>query len=367
MPDGSITPPTFTLSVSDQVNVFTTEGLVSFEYLPVLVNNQINVNQGLTTILNSNLLSASDPSGQEDQLEFVIYDIQQGQFNQIDAEGNIIAANLTRFNQSSVSEQQVGFLHNGSPDAPSYRVAVSDGNIEIPSKPAIVTFKHAPVLELAPFVIDQGRPTINFTITVLSASSSSWLINIFTPTAFLSGVTAVAGYAYNRHRIWKHRQNNHNLLAEYLRKDLNLDIYDFSNGQGMDYANQVNRMANHLKNQHQFSCQSLPEASLKSFASVVAEIIWRDFPEMIRPATCLTRTFNFFACYGKRWVNRMDVMSFGFNIETIAASALEQYRNQFESSLEEPVSVIEDKGENNLELRSSASQLSQPLLGARIN
>ncbi len=170
VPDGSITAPTFTLTISDQVNTFNQDSVISFNRLPTLVNNKISVNQGLSTSVTTEVLSANDLDGGEDQLEFVIYNLQYGQFNLLNSSGKIVADNITRFNQSMVIEQQIEFTHDGGTMAPSYRVAVASGVIEIPSQPAIVSFRQAPVLTLNPFIIDQGRPTVIST-TSLTASS----------------------------------------------------------------------------------------------------------------------------------------------------------------------------------------------------
>ena len=114
VPDGSITAPTFTLTISDQVNTFSQDSVISFNRLPTLGNNKISVNQGLSTSVTTEVLSANDLDGGEDQLEFVIYNLQYGQFNLLNSSGKIVAANITRFNQSMVIEQQIEFTHDGA-------------------------------------------------------------------------------------------------------------------------------------------------------------------------------------------------------------------------------------------------------------
>jgi len=201
----------------------------------------------------------------------------------------------------------------------------------------------------------------SFTIHVSPADSSSWLLTIFTPAAFLSVLTAAAGYGYNRYRIWEYRQSNENLFAEYLRKALNLEIYDFSSGQGMDYAILVKRMMSHLNDKRQFSCQELPKEQMIKFASVMAQVIREGYRGMVQPALCSTRFFNLVTCYGKRWVNQMAMIDFGLKVEAIADQALQRYQQQPNDNLDSESSASRASG-SGVELKRSATDLSQPLL-----
>ena len=176
--DGSILPPTYTVAVSDGVNVYAVEGIVNFDHLPELVNNQLFVNQGQAMILNPTTLSAKSSDHPANSLIFLVDTVQQGQFNRFDDNGTFTNTNITQFGQQEIIDQRIAFLHDGSNSTPAYRVAVSDGLAVIPSQPAVITFNHAPLLTLKPFPIDQGRPTV-ISPTSLSAT------DIETPSANL--------------------------------------------------------------------------------------------------------------------------------------------------------------------------------------
>ncbi len=158
MPDGSASDPSFTLSINDQVNTFSVLGQIDFDRAPTLVNNLLAINQGVPLTLNPSMLSATDPDGALGDLRFVITALQYGSFKQFNG-STLIASNLTDFIQQAVVDGQMQFWHDGSSNPPSYRLAVSDGRITIPSVPAVINFNYAPVLTLNPFIIDQGQAT----------------------------------------------------------------------------------------------------------------------------------------------------------------------------------------------------------------
>ena len=512
--DGGILPPSYTISVSDGINVYATEGIVNFDHLPELINNQLFVNQGEASIVKSTDLSAKSSDHPASGLYFLIDMISQGQFNLLDVDGAIIATNVTSFIQQNVTDQRVAFLHDGSTTAPYYRVAVSDGLATIPGQPAVIQFNHAPVLTLRPFPIDQGRPTLiqpsslsatdvetpsvsllfivsnvtqgqfeytttpgfavteflqlsvavssiqfanngsedsptfafsvsdgqittspqaaiinfnhqprikegtglenqtvvageyfNFTIdlgiffdpdnntlrftaqqtdgrslvntmtfngqtgvfsgildtisllkiavtahdsrdltvsadfdlNVSPSSSSSIWMQIVTPTAFLSVLTALVGYSYRRYKMWDHRQQN--TFAEHLRVALNLDIYDFSNEEGNDYIRKVDDFIQHVNINHQQFYKQLTTDQVKIFAGCVAEAI-REHEGMLKPASCWTRFFSAATCYGRRWVNRLNVTAFGYEIENLAQRAVTAYQTEH-GNLQEQLSTFE--------------------------
>jgi hypothetical protein len=88
-----------------------------------------------------------------------VSNVQHGQFDLYNATGQLLAANISQFDQQAIFEQQVRFVHDGSTIAPSYAVAVSDAYSTTNSRAAIITFNQAPELTLNSFVIDQGQAT----------------------------------------------------------------------------------------------------------------------------------------------------------------------------------------------------------------
>ena len=94
-------------------------------------------------------------------LVYVLFSVtvQHAQFNLLDSNGTVIAANISSCLQQLVLNQQLQLMPDGSVIAPSYRVAVSNGRSTIPSSPAVVTFNQAPVLTIHPITLDQGQAT----------------------------------------------------------------------------------------------------------------------------------------------------------------------------------------------------------------
>ena len=75
------------MTVTDGVNIYMTEGVVNFDLLPTLINNQLAVNQGRSTTLTSAMLSAQSPQYPAGQLRFLVSNVTQGNFNRSRAMG----------------------------------------------------------------------------------------------------------------------------------------------------------------------------------------------------------------------------------------------------------------------------------------
>jgi hypothetical protein len=157
--DGSTILPSFIITVSDGVNVYSTEGVVRLNLLPQLNNNQLFVNQGQINPVTVADLSAKSPQYATGLLRFLIDEIRYGQFIKMEANNTLIAANLTNFSQQEVIDQQIKFVHDNSTSSPRFRVAVSDGIAVIDPQPTLINFNYAPILNLQPFTLDQGQAT----------------------------------------------------------------------------------------------------------------------------------------------------------------------------------------------------------------
>ena len=163
----------------------------------------------------------------------------------------------------------------------------------------------------------------DFSLNILPSPATSIWMQIVTPTALLSVLTALAGYSYRRYKMWGHRQKN--TFAEHLRVALNLDIYDFSNEEGNDYIRKVDNFIQHLNINYQQFYRLLTPDQVKVFAGYVADVI-REQDGMVKAATCWTRFFSAATCYGRRWVNQLNVTAFGYEIENIAQRAVTAYQ-----------------------------------------
>ena len=123
---------------------------------PQLLVNQLTVHQGQTLILTAQNLNATDNSPSS-SLNFIVSNISHGYFAFV----NNPSQPVTQFIQSEVWAQQVEFVHDGSPSAPSYQVQViRPRNCSV----STVTECHSgffiiekPVLTMNPFTIHKGK------------------------------------------------------------------------------------------------------------------------------------------------------------------------------------------------------------------
>ena len=202
-----------------------------------------------------------------------------------------------------------------------------------------------------------------FSLNVLSSQANIWM-QVITPTALLSALTAIVGYSYRRYKMWSHRQ--HNAFADNLRVALNLDIYDFSTERGNDYNRAVERLIQEVNEKNQQFYQELAPQQVKIFASTVAAVIKDNYPQMVAPASCWIRFTNAMTCYGRRWVNRLDVAEFGFETAHISQKAVMAYKqihsDQSTIAIEPTDSILDEKREDG---DSIISQAKEPLLRSR--
>lgn len=176
--DGSSSMPTYSVAVSDGSLITSPKACsINFNLGPILGNNTLTLNQGQTVLLTSSMLSAMDPDDSAASLIFLISNIQHGQFELVSSPGNAI----TSFTQAQIQNGDVQFVPDGSPFAPIYQVAISDGKMTIPSVMSQIIFNAAPVLVNNALIINQGQ-TVILTSDILSAidpdDSSSALIFI---------------------------------------------------------------------------------------------------------------------------------------------------------------------------------------------
>jgi len=152
--DGSPNPPSFMFTLSD--NRITTPSNfagIYFTYAPTLRSNILTLAQGQATVLNSNMLYATDSSGED--VVFTVSNVAQGAFTYVNT-----TQKITQFNQSQVSANEIAFQTNDSPIASSFDVSV--GNLCSETKPiaGFVNFNSAPVITNNQLTIINGQPSI---------------------------------------------------------------------------------------------------------------------------------------------------------------------------------------------------------------
>jgi hypothetical protein len=89
----------------------------------VLASNSFAINNAGTLVLTGGNLSATDVDNAAAGLVFTISSITNGQFELVGAPG----VPITSFTQAQIAAGQVQFVHDGSGNAPSFSIYVSDG------------------------------------------------------------------------------------------------------------------------------------------------------------------------------------------------------------------------------------------------
>jgi hypothetical protein len=104
--------------------------------MPILVNNKLTINEGQTVVLNNAMLSATDVDNNDATLTFTVNNVQYGQFKRSSNPGVAI----TTFTQQEIIDSEIQFIHDGSKEAPFYKVKVSDGELETEYYPVTIDF-----------------------------------------------------------------------------------------------------------------------------------------------------------------------------------------------------------------------------------
>ncbi len=323
--------PTFAFSVSDgQIIIDPVMANISFNYRPRMIEGAVLSNQTVTSgeyfdfPVNISVFIDPDPN---DELRFTA----------LQSDGRYLPDGMA-FDGST--GRMTGTLHD-----------ISDLNVNITA-----------------YDLRQLTATSSFRITVLPAVSSymDLLKLAVTPTVIFSALLAILGYGYRRYTMWNHRQQN--IFAEQLRIVLNLDIYDFSNDQGNDYIRQVDRFVHHLNEKHQQFFQQLTSEQVKIFAGHVAEVM-KSKPGMLKSASCGIRLFNCVTCYGKRWVNQLNITALGYEIKKIAREAVMAYELARQTITEETkeTKINKGKGDRGSSVQSTQQARIWPLGKDRVN
>ena len=164
--DGSYNPPAYNISVYSSGIAWTgpIPANVSMTFLR-LDHNQLKIDQGQTSLLTSDNLSAEDSSGFTTTLTFKISGVVQGQFEFSSSPGKAI----TEFQQQNISNRVVNFVHDNSINPPAYKVSVSDGDMTTTPQPAVIDFDARPILNNNHLTIDQSE-VVTITSSELSAT-----------------------------------------------------------------------------------------------------------------------------------------------------------------------------------------------------
>ena len=108
---------------------------------PALNHNQFSITDGVAFIITPAMLSATDISlAQQNNLQFIISNLQNGYFDLLNAPGIPVST----FTQQQIISNIVRFVPDGSRQAPIFNIKVSDGLLWTTPTPASVTFRATP-------------------------------------------------------------------------------------------------------------------------------------------------------------------------------------------------------------------------------
>ena len=131
---------------------------------PLLINNELSINQNETILLNSSHLLAIDANHNPDQLFFTVSNLTHGRFLLDNSSQPVML-----FSQQQINDGRVLFQQDGNMTAPSYQIMVNTTGLAfIPAQSAAVDFDARPLLLNNTLSLNQGD-TIVLTGQALSA------------------------------------------------------------------------------------------------------------------------------------------------------------------------------------------------------
>jgi hypothetical protein len=146
-----VSAPAYQVSVSDgQYSTTPASASINFNgsgFAPSLTANKLTISQGGVVILSTNQLNAFDIDTGPTGLTFTASNIRYGSFSIVGNPTNTI----TTFTLQSINNGFVQFIHDGSENAPSYDISVSDGILATNTQAAIITYLN---INQAPIVIN---------------------------------------------------------------------------------------------------------------------------------------------------------------------------------------------------------------------
>lgn len=176
--DNSINPPSYSVAVINGETALPAQAAtISFDAMPIFINNHLRVNQGQTVILTTNDLSAINPYDAQANLSFTITQIKNGFFALIGT-----TTPITAFTPAQIQQGQIQFIPDGGINPPSYSVSVSDGRMTSSPQSSTIFFNEMPVIVNNHLTITQGQ-TIVLTSTELSATDKETLADDLVFTA----------------------------------------------------------------------------------------------------------------------------------------------------------------------------------------
>lgn len=165
--DGSIYAPSYDLTVGNFAIVGPAAATINFGVLPILYLNPFSIGQGQTVVLTNQTIRATSLYFPAAALMFSVNNVTHG---------NFIRANTTtienQFNQSLLILGEIAFVADGSTNAPSYDISVSNGKATTLAIPGIIHFNTAPILLNNQLTLVPGQERVILSSNDLSASDT---------------------------------------------------------------------------------------------------------------------------------------------------------------------------------------------------
>lgn len=151
----------------------------NFWSLPRFEENAITINQGQSHLLSSKDLNVTDARTPFYNLQFIITDIQHGNFSNT----SYVLREPVSFKQSDVAKNEISFLHDGSLHPPAYIITVFNQRGLTAQSRAVVDFWLIPQFTEKHLTIQQGGTAgltaNNLNVTDFKSQSSHLLYRIF--------------------------------------------------------------------------------------------------------------------------------------------------------------------------------------------
>lgn len=132
---------------------------VDFASTPVVTANAVEISLGYSTILQSTNLAASSRYDVPDDIHLQFGDIGGAQLNEVDADNQVVRANITECTQRDIREERIQVVQVGD-SRPYYSVVASDSRTFSSKQFAAVQLYIVPKVTLNPMIFDQDQPTV---------------------------------------------------------------------------------------------------------------------------------------------------------------------------------------------------------------
>lgn len=165
---------TITISVSDGIATTQTQFYVTIQPqndAPVIVSNNLTVNEGGTVTLTNSNLSSTDIETSNSALQYTTSNVLHGFF----ALTTLPTASINTFTQAQINNGDIVFVHDGGELAPSYDISVSDGTTSTGPNTAVITFSNVndlpTISAIGPQTINEDETSVPISFTIGDSES----------------------------------------------------------------------------------------------------------------------------------------------------------------------------------------------------